>query len=188
MCSTTTPHAVLCRSPRSPRRPRCRLMVLRLSTAMALLLVLIMVNIVMAQNAPGSNKQPFAFGADQTIIDLNKLVWEPLTIEGTPPGPEIAVLRGDGKVGVLEAVVRLPANYTFPNHSHTSDELYVWLKGNFKYIAADGTSTALSGQTYISLPGGVPHALACGAEPCVFYLRYGRPFDIHLHSMPQSKQ
>jgi quercetin dioxygenase-like cupin family protein len=147
-----------------------------------------MVNVVMAQNTSGSNKQPFAFGVDQTIIDLNKLAWEPLTIEGTPPGPEIAVLRGDGKAGVLEAVVRLPANYTFPNHSHTSDELYVWLKGSFRYIAADGTTTALSGQTYISLPGGVPHALACGAEPCMFYLRYGRPFDIHLHSMPQPKQ
>jgi quercetin dioxygenase-like cupin family protein len=157
-------------------------------TTVVLGLFLTMANGAMAQNAPGSNKQPLAFGADQTIIDLNKLVWEPLTIEGTPPGPEIAVLRGDGKVGVLEAVVRLPANYTFPNHSHTSDELYVWLKGNFTYIAADGTATPLSGQAYISLPGGVPHALACGAEPCVFYLRYGRPFDIHLHSMPQAKR
>jgi hypothetical protein len=44
-----------------------------------------------------------------------------------PPGPELAVLRGDAKAGGLEVVVRLPANYTFPNHSHTSDELYVWL-------------------------------------------------------------
>lgn len=160
----------------------------RYHTTVVLGLLLTMANVVMAQNAPGSNKQPWAFGADQTIIDLTKLVWESLTIEGTPPGPEIAVLRGDGKAGVLEAVVRLPANYTFPNHSHTSDELYVWLKGNFTYIAADGTSTPLSGQTYISLPGGVPHALVCGAEPCMFYLRYGRPFDVHLHAMPQPKR
>ena len=188
MRPTTTPHAFLCRSPRSPLRPWCRLMVLRLSTTVALFLVLTMGNVVMAQNGLGSNKQPFAFGTDQTIIDLNKLVWEPFKAEGVPSGPELAILRGDAKGGALEVMVRLPANYTFPNHSHTSDELYVWLKGNFKYIAADGTSTALSGQTYISLPGGVPHALACGAEPCVFYLRYGRPFDIHLHPMPQAKR
>ena len=103
-------------------------------------------------------------------------------------GPELAVLRGDAKGGALEVMVRLPANYTFPNHSHTSDELYVWLKGNFTYIAADGTATPLSGQSYISLPGGVPHALACGAEPCVFYVRYARPLDLHLHSMPQPKK
>jgi len=44
-------------------------------------------------------------------------------------------------------------NYTFPNYSHTSDELYVWLKGDFTYIADDGTATEFSGQTYISLPG-----------------------------------
>ena len=188
MRPTTTLHAVLCRSPRSPLRRWCRLMVLRPSIAVALLLVLTIGNVALAQDGPGSNKQPFAFGADQTIIDLNKLVWEPLKAEGVPPGPELAVLRGDGKAGVLEVMVRLPANYTFPNHSHTSDELYVWIKGNFTYIAADGTATPLSGQTYISLPGGVPHALACGAEPCVFYVRYSRPLDLHLHPMPQAKR
>jgi hypothetical protein len=137
-----------------------------------------------AEDNMGSNKQPLSFGKDQTIIDLNKVVWEPLTGEGIPPGPEIAILRGNLAAGGGEALVRLPANYTFPNHSHTSDELYVWLKGDFTYIAADGTATALSGQTYISLPGGVPHALQCGKEPCVFYLRYARPFDYHIHPMP----
>src|SRR5688500_12045775 len=81
----------------------------RVVVLVILLLFLTTVSAIWSQNAPGSNTQPFAFGADQTIIDLNKLVWAPLTAEGVPPGPEIAVLRGDGKTGVLEAVVRLPA-------------------------------------------------------------------------------
>jgi quercetin dioxygenase-like cupin family protein len=161
---------------------------LRSLIVVALAVAVTIANLAVAQDKSGSNKQPLAFGPDQTIIDLNKLVWEPLKAEGVPPGPEIAVLRGDGKAGGLEAVVRLPANYTFPNHSHTSDKLYVWLKGSFTYIAADGTATPLSGQTYISLPGGVLHALACGGEPCVFYLRYSSPFDMHLHPMPQAKR
>jgi quercetin dioxygenase-like cupin family protein len=188
MRPTITPHAVLYPSPCSPRHPRRRLMVLRLSITVAMLLILTMGSVALAQDGPGSNKQPFAFGADQTIIDLNKLVWEPFKAEGIPPGVELAVLRGDGKAGVLEVMVRLPAHYTFPNHSHTSDEVYVWIKGNFTYITADGTAIPLSGQTYISLPGGVPHALACGAEPCVFYVRYSRPLDLHLHPMPQAKR
>jgi quercetin dioxygenase-like cupin family protein len=157
------------------------------SFAAVLALLLIPLGIVHAQGTRGSNTQPLAFGPDQTIIDLNKLVWVPLEAEGVPPGPEMAVLRGDGKAAGFEVVVRLPAHYTFPNHSHTSAEHYVWLQGNFTYIAADGTATPLSGQTYISLPGGVPHALACGAEPCVFYVRYPQPFDAHIHPMPALK-
>jgi hypothetical protein len=141
-----------------------------------------------AEDKTGSNKQPLSFGKDQTIIDLNRVVWEPLAGEGIPPGPEIAILRGDLAAGGGEALVRLPANYTFPNHSHTSDELYVWIKGDFTYIAADGTAADLSGQTYINLPGGVPHALECGEKPCVFYLRYARPFDYHIHPMPMGKK
>jgi quercetin dioxygenase-like cupin family protein len=156
--------------------------------------VLLPVVFVLLSGIPGhtedkraSNTHPLAFGKDQAIIDLQKVAWEPLTGEGIPPGPEIALLRGNLAAGGGEALVRLPANYTFPNHSHTSDELYVWLQGDFTYIAADGTATALSGQTYISLPGGVPHALQCGKEPCVFYLRYSRPFDYHIHPMPARK-
>ena len=38
---------------------------------------------------------------------------------------------------------------------------------------------------YISLPGNTPHALKCQGEPCIFYLRYGRPFDWHVHPMPK---
>jgi len=31
-------------------------------------------------------------------------------------------------------------------------------------------------------------SLACGGEPCVFYLRSSRPFDVHLHPMPQAQR
>ncbi|MGK7874050.1 MAG: DUF4437 domain-containing protein [Xenococcaceae cyanobacterium] len=155
----------------------------------ALFLMLTTVNVAIASDSSASNKQPLSFGPDQTIIDLNKLSWAPLEAEGVPPGPEIATLRGDTEnAESLEAVLRLPANYTFPNHSHTSDEVYLWIKGNFTYIAQDGTATDLSGQSYISLPGGVPHALACGDEPCMFYLRYSRPFDLILYPMPELKK
>ena len=103
----------------------------RIAVVVALLLSLGATPVAHAQGGPGSNKQPFSFGVDQSIIDLQKLVWAPLEAEGIPRGPEIAVLRGDAKIGAFEAVVRLPAHYTFPNHSHTSDELYVWLQGDF---------------------------------------------------------
>lgn len=83
-----------------------------------------------ANNAiPGSNLRPLSFGDDQTIVDLAKVVWEPLKVDGLPPGAEIAVLRGKLETGISESLLRLPRGYNVPNHSHTSDELYVWIQG-----------------------------------------------------------
>ena len=153
-----------------------------------LLLVLTSFTNGSAAEKVASNKQPLSFGQGQTIIDLRNVVWEPLKGEGIPPGVQIAMLRGDLAAGGGELLVRLPANYTFPNHSHTSDELYVWIQGDFTYIAEDGTATPLSGHTYISLPGNVPHALRCGKTPCIFYVRYPGPFDYKIHPMPARKK
>src|SRR5919202_1697773 len=77
------------------------------SVAAILALLLIPLGLIWAQGTPGSNTQPLAFGPDQVIIDLNKLVWVPLKAEGVPSGPEMAVLRGDGKAPGFEVVVRL---------------------------------------------------------------------------------
>jgi len=132
-------------------------------------------------------KGSYSFGTDQTIVDIGKLDWAPLKLEGLPEGMEIATLRGDLAKGGGEILLRTPPGYVVPNHSHTSDELYVWLKGPFTYIAADGTRQQMNAPAYISLPGQTPHGLECGREQCVFYVRYGRPFDLHVHSMPPPK-
>ena len=135
-----------------------------------------------------TDTQPLAFGSDQRIIDLGKVHWAPLQAEGVKPGTQIAVLRGNLKSGPVELLVRLPANYTFPVHSHTSDETYVWISGKFSYIAEDGTAVKLPGQTFISLPGNVPHGLACGSRLCIFYVRYSQTFDMKTYPMPKLKR
>ena len=152
------------------------------------LLVLTGVTEGSAADKVASNKRPLSFGTGQTIIDLQNVVWEPLKGEGIPPGVQIAMLRGDLAAGGGELLVRLPANFTFPNHSHASDELYVWIQGDFTYIAEDGTATPLSRHAYISLPGNVPHALKCGTTPCISYVRYPGPFYSTIHPMPARKK
>ena len=74
----------------------------------------------------GSNANPLSFGKDQTIVDIGKVVWGPLDVEGLPKGGEIAVLRGDLAKGDAEVLLRFPPGYKVPNHSHTSDEVYMW--------------------------------------------------------------
>ncbi len=120
-----------------------------------------------------------SFGPDQTIADIDKVQWAPLKLDGFAPGIEISVLRGDLAKGGAEILLRTPAKYLIPSHSHTSDEVYVWLKGNFTYIAADGQKQAMTAPAYISLPGNAPsHTIECGSDPCVLYVRYSRPFDL----------
>jgi quercetin dioxygenase-like cupin family protein len=128
-----------------------------------------------------------SFGDDQTIADIGKMEWAPLDLQGLPKGIEIAVLRGDLAKGGGEILLRTPPKYVVPNHSHTSDEVYLWLKGSFTYVSAKGDRQKIDPPAYISLPGQSPHALECGDEPCVFYVRYGRPFDLHTHAMPAAK-
>ena len=140
-----------------------------------------------ASEGNATDTHPLAFGPDQRIIDLAKVGWQPLQAEGVKPGTQIAVLRGDLKSGPVELLIRLPANYTFPVHSHSSDETYVWISGKFSYIADDGTVVKLPGQTFIGLPGNVPHGLACGSEPCIFYARYSQTFDMKMYAMPKLK-
>jgi quercetin dioxygenase-like cupin family protein len=152
-----------------------------LSSVAIIFVAAIFATVTSAQQNPP--KGVYSYGPDQTIADISKMEWAPLKLDGLPPGIEIAVLRGDLTKGGGEILLRTPPKYVVPNHSHTSDEMYVWLKGAFTYVAADGTRQKIEAPAYISLPGQSPHALECGDEPCVFYLRYGRPFDLHIHAM-----
>ncbi len=133
-----------------------------------------------------TSSSPLSFGTDQTIVDLDKIdTWAPLELEGFAPGAEIAVLRGD-LAHASESIVRVPEGYKIPNHNHTSDETYIWLRGKFTYInGEDGRSAKMSEQGFISLPGNAPpHAITCGSKQCLFYLRYTRPFDHKVFPMP----
>ena len=133
-----------------------------------------------------TNKNPLSFGTGQVIIDLNKLEWAPLELEGFAPGAEFALLRGDMAHGA-EVIGRVPPGYLIPSHNHTSDETIVWLKGQFTYInGEDGRAIDVDELGFASLPGNsTPHAVRCGKDPCMFYLRFSRGFDHKIFPMPE---
>lgn len=128
----------------------------------------------------GSNAKPIAFGADQTVIDFEKIAWKPLDVEGLHPGAQIAVIRGDLDTAGSEVVIKTPGGYNVAMHSHTSDETYVWLKGAYTLISEKGEQHRFAGPSYITFPGNAPkHAMTCDAKDyCLFYIRYSRPFDV----------
>ncbi len=129
----------------------------------------------------GSNIKPIALGADQTIIDFDKIVWSPLEVDGLDKGAEIAVIRGDLSKDGSEVIIKTPAGYYVNMHSHTSDETYIWLHGAYTLISENGKKHKFpSGKGYISFPGNAPkHALTCDAKDyCLLYVKWSRPFDI----------
>lgn len=128
----------------------------------------------------GSNLNPWSFGTGQTIIDLKKVIWQPLKVKGLPSGAEISVLRGKLATGSSESLLRLPAGYKMPSHNHSSDELYVWMEGTFTLIAHDGEKIKFDGPAFISFPENAsPHGLKCGIQKaCILYFRLSQPFDI----------
>ena len=70
-------------------------------------------------------KKSLPFGDDQTIVDVSKVAWEPLQVEGPAPRAVMAILTGDLVAGDSQLLLRLPPNYYVRKHSHTSDEVYV---------------------------------------------------------------
>ena len=121
---------------------------------------------------------------NSAIADPLTVTWKPL--EGIPKGAEVAVLSGNPATGASEVMIRLPAGYLFPHHSHTSREVLFWGEGEFTYIADDGTKQTLEPDSYLNLPSGTKHSVVCGQQPCLVYARYEEPFDLLLSPAPKN--
>ena len=94
-----------------------------------------------------------------------------MKLDGLPEGIEIATLRGDLAKGGGEILLRTPPGYVVPNHSHTSDELYVWLKGPFTYVAADGTRQQMNAPAIsVYLETHLMHLSAAANSACSIFV------------------
>ena len=144
----------------------------------AVILVLLLVgmlfpgqSVLAVENTPGAIAEP------------STLTWKPLA--GIPEGAEVAVLSGNPATSASEVMIRLPAGYLFPHHSHSSREVLFWSEGEFTYIADDGSKQTLAPDSYLNLPSGTKHSVVCGQEPCLVYARYDEPFDLLLSPAPK---
>jgi len=96
-------------------------------------------------------------------------------------GPKLGTLTGDYKKGPYGALLKIPAGFTSPLHSHTGTYEAIeiqgtsshWLKGE------DGTKAKkMTPGSYWMMPGKVEHVSACapGAD-CIFYVWQKSKFD-----------
>lgn len=75
-----------------------------------------------------------------------------------PPGTEYHLIREDPSTRGVQAVVRFPAGYKLPAHSHDADETLVILKGKL-HVRAGLVERVLAARDYAVLPAGVEHEM-----------------------------
>lgn len=95
-----------------------------------------------------------------------------------PPGAEYALLYEDPSTHGVQLVVRFPAHYALPPHSHSHDETIFVVKGKLK-VSAGGKSTVLEPGSYAVFPAGLAHGLeARGWGGCTMLVSVNGPYDV----------
>jgi quercetin dioxygenase-like cupin family protein len=95
-----------------------------------------------------------------------------------PQGCEIAVLHGDPAKANADVFFKVPADFTIPQHWHTSPERMVLVSGEMRVTYEGQEPTTLKPGTYAYGPAKLPHSAYClkGAA-CVLFIAFEAPVD-----------
>ena len=113
---------------------------------------------------------------EKTITAYDDLEFAPLS-EGNPV--EAAFLWGNPETGPATFMVRIPAGYAEPFHSHTATYHAVLVKGDFQSRDPDNPddATTYGPGAFMVQPGGGVHAEASAGEEVVALVRFDGPPD-----------
>jgi quercetin dioxygenase-like cupin family protein len=96
-----------------------------------------------------------------------------------PAGCELAVLHGDPAKPNADVLLRIPAGYAIPPHTHSSAERMILISGRLDVRYQGAQPATLGPGNYAYGPPKVPHAATCmAAEPCVLFVAFEDPVDV----------
>jgi quercetin dioxygenase-like cupin family protein len=119
-------------------------------------------------------------GKAPVLTALAEAKWTPLMKEG--PLPAFSDIQGDGSKSAHFSYLKLPAGFTSPPHSHSSDYWSVLIQGKMTHWAANGGSEADAKQLGVGdltfMPAKTEHISKCfpGTE-CVMAVVQKGKFD-----------
>ena len=106
-----------------------------------------------------------------------KLQWGPCP-PFIPKGCEIAVLHGDPAKENADIFFKVPANFTVPDHWHTSAERIVLVSGEMTVTYQGQQPVILKPGMYAYGPAKAPHKAVCGAgAPCILFIAFESAVD-----------
>jgi anti-sigma factor ChrR (cupin superfamily) len=124
---------------------------------------------VLAQGAPTT--PVFMPSADMKWTDLDP---------AGAPGVKIVDLWGDHTKGAFGALVKFPAGFTTPLHTHTNAFKIVVVSGTFVQVPEGKSEVRIGPGGYVWQPGGAyRHTSGCDkASDCVFVTQADGKFDL----------
>ena len=104
--------------------------------------------------------------------------WTPM-VDG-PPGAQAVTLWGDMTKGAYGAMLKFPAGFSTPLHTHTSEMKLVVVSGTWIHTPEGKPSIRLGPGSYLLQPGGnYRHTTACDkASECLIFSESGGKFDL----------
>ena len=138
--------------------------------------VLSILGMTLAVSTPALAQNP---AADRLVIKpAGELHWTDL--DPSAPGVKVVDLWGDHATGAYGALIRLPAGFAAPLHTHTHDMKVVILSGTYIQVPEGKPEFRLGPGSYFMQPGAdYRHTTTCGAgADCVFLVESEGPFDL----------
>jgi anti-sigma factor ChrR (cupin superfamily) len=137
--------------------------------ALALALFLVFAAAVLAQGAPTA--PVFMPSADMKWTDLDP---------AGAPGVKIVDLWGDHTKGAFGALVKFPAGFMTPMHTHTNPFKIVIVSGTFVQTPEGKPTVRLGPGSYLLQPGGAyKHTTGCDkGSDCTFFTQADGKFDL----------
>ena len=100
-----------------------------------------------------------------------------------PAGCELAVLHGDPAKPNADVLLRIPAGYVIPPHTHSSAERMMLVSGRLDVRYQGAQPATLRPGTYAFGPAKLPHKATCmAAEPCTLFIAFEGPVDVTAYA------
>lgn len=115
------------------------------------------------------------------FIPAADLKWTDLDPKGAP-GVKIVDLWGDHTRGAFGALLKLPAGFQVPLHTHSHAMRVVFLSGTYLQSPEGKAEVRLGPGSYMMQPGGkYRHTTGCDtASECVFFVESNGAFDLDV--------
>jgi hypothetical protein len=116
-----------------------------------------------------------------TFLAASDVKWTDLDPKGAP-GVKVADLWGNHAKGPFGALLKLPAGFSVPLHTHTHAMKVVFVSGTYIQAPEGKPEVRLGPGSYMLQPGGnYRHTTSCDkASDCVLFVESAGPFDLKV--------